>query len=274
MSTTSDRDYILGTHDEEVLRLGLQHRVWRPAVLECWQKAGITMGKRVLDVGAGPGYAAVDLAEIVGPTGEVVATERSHNFAQVMKETCRRRGLDHVRIHELDLMVGDLPDGPFDFSWCRWVATFVSDPALLLQKLASVLPGGGVAIFHEYAHYTTWRFSPRRRNLEIFAQRVSESWRAAGGEPDIALNLPPLLVQNGFTVRSAIPLIFCVRPKDYIWQLPAAFIDSGPARLQELGHVGSEFVASVRKEFAEAAADEHSLMLTPLVLEIIAEKRR
>src|SRR6266496_2004890 len=90
----TERDYVLGTHDEELERLGLQHRVWRPAVLDCWQKAGITLGKRVLDVGAGPGYATVDLAEIVGPTGEVVALERSKNFVRAMREACR------VRAHE------------------------------------------------------------------------------------------------------------------------------------------------------------------------------
>src|SRR5439155_11319771 len=71
-----DRDYLLGTHEEELARLGLQHRVWRPVVLDCWQRAGMTVGKRVLDVGAGPGYAAVDLAEIVGPTGKVIVLER------------------------------------------------------------------------------------------------------------------------------------------------------------------------------------------------------
>jgi hypothetical protein len=49
-----DRDYVLGTHNEELARLGLQHRVWRPVVLDCWQRAGITVGKRVLDVGRGP----------------------------------------------------------------------------------------------------------------------------------------------------------------------------------------------------------------------------
>jgi hypothetical protein len=49
----TERDYVLGTYDEEIARLGLQHRVWRPVVLECWQKAGITVGSRVLDVGAG-----------------------------------------------------------------------------------------------------------------------------------------------------------------------------------------------------------------------------
>src|SRR5205085_5527349 len=70
-SCMSEKDYVLGTHDEELIRLGLQHRVWRPIVLDCWQRAGITIGKRVLDLGAGPGYAALDLAEIVGFSGEV-----------------------------------------------------------------------------------------------------------------------------------------------------------------------------------------------------------
>jgi len=46
----TDRDYVLGTHDEELARLGLQHRVWCPVVLDCWQRAGLTVGKRVLDV--------------------------------------------------------------------------------------------------------------------------------------------------------------------------------------------------------------------------------
>src|SRR5213592_1014975 len=93
---TMDRDYVLGTHNEELARLGLQHRVWRPVVLDCWQKAGITVGKRILDLGAGPGYATVDLAEIVGPSGEVVALERSGNFVNAMRESIRRRGLTNV----------------------------------------------------------------------------------------------------------------------------------------------------------------------------------
>src|SRR6267142_3617442 len=106
----TDRDYVLGTHDEELARLGLQHRVWRPVVLNCWQRVGITVGKRVLDLGAGPGYAAIDLAEIVGPPGEVVALERSQNFVRAMESTGRARSLTNVKVHELDLMKGDLPN--------------------------------------------------------------------------------------------------------------------------------------------------------------------
>src|SRR5438552_7320138 len=80
---TMDRDYVLGTHNEELARLGLQHRVWRPVVLDCWQRAGITVGKRVLDVGAGPGYATGDLAEIVGPTGQVVALRSEEHTSEL-----------------------------------------------------------------------------------------------------------------------------------------------------------------------------------------------
>src|SRR5881296_4006491 len=97
----AERDYVLGTHEEELARLGLQHRVWRPVALDCWQRAGITVGKRVLDVGAGPGYAAIDLAEIVGPTGGVVALERSRNFIKALQEMMRTRSLPNVRIHEI-----------------------------------------------------------------------------------------------------------------------------------------------------------------------------
>jgi SAM-dependent methyltransferase len=269
----SERDYVLGTHDEEIARLGLQHRVWRPVVLDCWEKAGITVGSRVLDVGAGPGYATVDLAEIVGPKGGVVAIERSGKFVRSMEEACRVRSLTNVRIHELDLMTDDLPAGHYDFSWCRWVLSFVSDPALLIKKIGGVLRTGGFALFHEYADYATWRFAPSRPHQQKFVERVMQSWRDAGGKADIALDLPPLLSENGFVVRSATPRIFCVRPSDYMWQWPAAFIESGPARLKEMDIADEQFAEKLRAELREAEKEPNSLLLTPLVLEIVAEKR-
>jgi SAM-dependent methyltransferase len=268
----TERDYVLGTHEEEVARLGLQHRIWRPVVLDCWQKAGITIGSRVLDVGAGPGYAAADLAEIVGPTGKVFAAERSANFVRALEERRRARSLDNIDVHELDLMNDDLPEGPYDFSWCRWVASFVTDPALLIRKLAGVMRPGSVAIFHEYAHYLTWRFVPRLPNQERFAQEVKASWAATGGKADIGLDLPLYLAQNGFAVRSAIPRIYCVGPTDYMWQWPASFIGIGLARLQELGRIDAAFAQKVQREIDEASANPDSLLITPLVLEIVAER--
>ena len=38
----TETDYVLGTHDEEIARLGIQHQVWRPYMLDAWSRAGIT----------------------------------------------------------------------------------------------------------------------------------------------------------------------------------------------------------------------------------------
>jgi SAM-dependent methyltransferase len=268
----AERDYVLGTHEEELARLGVQHRVWRPVALDCWQRAGITVGKRVLDVGAGPGYAAIDLAEIVGPTGEVVAVERSQNFIRAMETTCRERSLINVKICELDLMQDELPNDDYDFLWSRWVVSFVNDPSLLIKKIGGVMPGGSVAIFHEYGHYETWRFFPRLPMHERFREHVITTWRESGGEPDGALQLPGLLAENGFLIRSATPHIFCLRPSDYMWQWPVTFIETYLERLIEMGRIDHKLAKQVRTALAKAEKNPNVSMLTPLVLEIIAEK--
>ena len=57
-----------------------------------------------------------------------------------------------------------------------------------------------------------------------------------------------------------------------MWEWPAAFIQSAPARLQELGKVDQAFVDKLRAGFDEAAKNPNSVIVTPLVLEIVAEK--
>ncbi|HJZ90866.1 MAG TPA: methyltransferase domain-containing protein [Gemmataceae bacterium] len=272
MSSTVDRDYLLGTQDQELARLGVQHRVWRPTVLNCWKRAGITVGSRVIDVGAGPGFATVDLAEIVGPGGAVVAVERSAKFVEAAAASCRQRRLTNVRFHELDLMTDPVPARDMDAAWCRWVACFVSSPQLLVEKIAAALRPGGVAIFHEYVDYASWQLLPPRPALAEFVREVMASWRATGGEPDIAPALVGHLADAGFVIREAVPRVFCVRPRDYAWRWASTFTEVYPDRLVELGRVDAAWATRVRQEFRSAEADPRTIMITPMVLEIIAER--
>jgi ubiquinone/menaquinone biosynthesis C-methylase UbiE len=267
-----ERDYVLGTHDSEVERLGLQHRVWQTTVLDCWRRAGIKAGSRVLDVGAGPGYATLDLAELVGPKGEVIALERSSRFVEFGKAACLKRGLNHVRWFELDLMAEPLPAENMDAAWCRWVASFVSKPDMLVARIARAVKPGGIAIFHEYVDYDTFRLVPPSPAVEEFKQHVGASWRANGGEPDIARQLPTMLAAHGFKIRSATPKIFCARPGEELWSWPASWIKINSRRLQELKQVDEAWVRALDQELAAAEANPNALLLTPLVLEIIAEK--
>ena len=68
-----EKEYVLGTHDEEIARLRLQHRVWRPRATDAWLRAGFTTGQTLIDLGCGPGYASIDLAEIVGSSGRIIS---------------------------------------------------------------------------------------------------------------------------------------------------------------------------------------------------------
>ena len=267
----TERDYVLGTHDAEIERLGLQHRVWRPRALEAWRRGGVTAGQTVIDVGAGPGFATLDLAEIVGPAGRVIAVERSARFLSALDARARALGVANVSTNEADLL--DLPpmDAVADALWCRWVLCFVADPRAALRRMLAMLKPGGTAIFHEYADYRSWRFAPRRPALERYVDAVMTSWRATGGEPDIALDLAGWLAAEGLSVEVR-PIIDAVAPSSDIWRWPASFVESGSARLVELGYLAAGDSDAVRRELAAASADPASLMITPLVLELIARR--
>lgn len=172
MSQTSERDYVLGTHDEEIDRLGLQHRVWRPRALDAWTRAGFTQGQTLLDVGCGPGFATVDLAEIVGPSGRVIALDRSRRFLDALELALQRRGIGNVERHEQDLDEERFPDVQADGAWGRWVFAFVTRPRDLLARVARALKPGGVLVLHEYCDYRTWRLAPRSAEHEEFVSMV------------------------------------------------------------------------------------------------------
>jgi SAM-dependent methyltransferase len=264
----TERDYVLGTHDEEVERLGLQHRVWRSRALDAWRRAGFAAGQTLLDVGAGPGYASLDLADIVGETGRVVAFERSARFLDVL----RSRGSGRIESVEIDLDADDLPHRAADGAWVRWVFAFVKKPRALAGKLRDALRPGAALVIHEYFHYATWRFTPRLASFEEFVDAVMDSWRAGGGEPDIGLDLPRFLEEEGFTIRELRPIIDVIAPGNGVWEWPRTFFHVGLDRLVQLGRLDAARADGVREQFAAAEAAPHTRMTTPAVMEIIATR--
>ena len=186
----SEKDYVLGTHDAEIERLGLQHRVWLPRASAAWRRAGFTAGQTLLDVGCGPGYAALDLAGIVGPGGRVIALDRSRRFLDALEAAARARAVSNIEAYELDLDEQAIPVTGADGAWSRWVYAFVRRPRLLLERVVAALRPGGTMVLHEYVDYRAWRLSPRSDVFEGFVSEVMASWRADGGEPDIGLELP------------------------------------------------------------------------------------
>ena len=115
--------------------------MWRSRTLAAWQTAELAAGQTVLDVGCGPGFASLDLAELVGANGRVLAMDKSERFLACLEATCHERGIDNIIVCRADFDAGEFPDARADRAWCRWVLSFVKDPRTVLACVAeSLLP--------------------------------------------------------------------------------------------------------------------------------------
>ncbi len=267
-----DRSYVIGTHDAEIARLGVQHRVWRASVLDFWRLGGMTEGMTVIDAGCGPGHATLDLAEIVGPAGRVIALERSRRFLDALEEQARRRGLSNIRTVETDLADFDWESVSADILWCRWVLAFVPDPAPVVRGMARALKPGSVALFHEYYDYASWRLAPHSALFEDYVARIIARWRATGGEPDIALQLPSFLAEAGLAVEATRPVVFAAAMTDFASRWPMGFAREYLPSMVENGGVTADEARAIAGTLSDYEANPNARVITPGVLQIRARK--
>jgi protein-L-isoaspartate(D-aspartate) O-methyltransferase len=72
-------------------------------------------GQKVLEIGAGSGYHAAVVANMIGPTGHVYTVERIHALVELAERNIRLAGLaDRVTVVEGDGSKGDPEHAPYD----------------------------------------------------------------------------------------------------------------------------------------------------------------
>jgi SAM-dependent methyltransferase len=269
VTTTNEREYVLGTHDDEVSRLGLQHRLWRSHAEAAWERAGIGPGSRVLDLGCGPGWATIDLAHLVGPTGKVLAVERSRRFLDRVEASVREQQLTNVQTIETDADELDLPAGSLDAVWVRWVFSFLEHRERVLERLARALRRGGVLVAHEYVSYGGMRLAPRHDAFAKVVAATQESWRRRGGEPDVGLVLPGLAARHGIHVRELVPITRIARPGSALWAWPETFFKSYVSTLVSGGFLSDGDRLAFEEDWAASARDPSAFVVCPTVLEYV-----
>ncbi|MBV8903919.1 MAG: methyltransferase domain-containing protein [Acidobacteriia bacterium] len=268
----TENEYVLGTHDQEIARLGVQHCAWRTRALAAWERAGIGPSQTILDVGCGPGYASLDLAEIAGPSGHVVAIDKSERFLYVLASRGMQRDLHNIMTQRVDLEAGEFAQIHADHIWCRWVLCFLKNARDVVAQMAAALKPGGSMILHEYFDYATWRAAPSCPELDEYVRAVMDSWHANGGEPDISVQLPCWLEELGFELRHTRPLLEIVESDSMLWAWLRTFINVGRERLVELGCITRGDADRIWNAFIAFEAKPGSRMFTPAMLEIIARR--
>ena len=136
-------------------------------------------GERLLEVGPGTGYYTLDVAERLGPDGELEVFDVQREMLDHTMRRAGERGLINISATEGDAQALPYPDASFDGAYLVTVLGEIPDQDAALAQLRRVLKPGGRLVVGELAgdpHYV--RFSALRARAESAGLEFE---RRAGG---------------------------------------------------------------------------------------------
>jgi SAM-dependent methyltransferase len=272
MNARKKKEYALGTHDAEIVRLGIQHKLWSASAFACWERAGISAGKNVLDIGCGPGYTSYDLAGLVAPAGKVIAIDESARFVEHLRERLRTDQGVPIDPRVGDVQKLELSPKSLDAAYQRWVLCFVKSPEAVIRGVAKALKPGGVFAIQDYLQYEGVLLSPRSEAFIHFMDVVSRAWNERGGDTRVGMKLPGLLAKHGLNPREIRPLHRVARPDSQLWRWPAIFIETYAPKLVEEGRLTTDEHAALVRDWRERTNNPNAFFCSPPMIEIIAVK--
>jgi ubiquinone/menaquinone biosynthesis C-methylase UbiE len=153
-----------------------------------WQKPDAVIaalklrpGERIADVGCGPGYFTLPLAEAVGPTGVVWAVDIKAEMLDRLREHIAESGSSNIKPHLVPEHDPQLPPGEVDTVFIVDTYHHFSNRSDYVSKLRRALaPGGRIVIIDFIPKSREERgFGPR---LEMQLERATVDREMAGSK--------------------------------------------------------------------------------------------
>ena len=199
----SERDaaYAFGDSAPASERLALVARIFAPSTRSLLARLPARSGRRVLDVGCGPGHTTRLLAEVCGDA-HVIGLDRSEVFLAEARRDAGPRGPSFVHA---DVTTPPLPHAPADVVYARYVLSHLGERAAILRGWFEALVPDGVLVMEEpewieaaedvlrrYLQITSGLMAARGGELYV-GRELGAMARALGGRvlhDDIALVSP------------------------------------------------------------------------------------
>jgi SAM-dependent methyltransferase len=191
--------YVIRGGPEGRERLRALARLLAPTTDALFDRIGIAIDARCLDVGCGGGDVTVALASRV-PDGRVLGTDLDDVQLDLARGEAEAARLANIEYRVADVMAPPGADdlGAYDVVYVRFVLTHLPDPAAALANITAQLAPGGVLIVEDIdfrGHFCDPDVPAFWRMVDWYTRAV----RARGCDPDIGPRLPGLLRRAGLT---------------------------------------------------------------------------
>lgn len=119
---------------------------------------GVPQEGKVLDLGTGPGYVAIEVARLLQGTGcQVIGLDLSEAMLALAAENAQRESLEAmISWRKGDAKAMPFEDGDFDLVVCNDSLHHWEDPVRVFDEIARVLKEGGQCLVHDSKRLNKW----------------------------------------------------------------------------------------------------------------------
>lgn len=171
-------------------RLGALSAVFDPGTIRHLEERGLSQGWNCLEVGGGGGTIVRWLAEKVGPTGSVLATDLD---TRLLDDLVRA----NVEVRRHDICRDPLPEGVFDLAHARLVLEHVADKQGALRRMAAAIKPGGWIVIEDF-EVPPLHEASEHENYPKIVRVMRDVLHAAVGDSRFGRSLGARLRELGF----------------------------------------------------------------------------
>lgn len=213
--------------------------------------------------GGGGGTVASWLAERVGPSGRVVATDLDTRFLKQL-------GFDNLEVRTSNIEQDPLGTAEFDLVHTRLVLMHVHNRERAIAHLLDALKPGGHLLIEEPDFSVMRETHPSVPTVDQVMQVVLEAFSAAGADARYGLAVPAMLRRAGATdvvSDGELSLIEFGTPRA---EAVALLFENVGTRLVERGLLAAELLAEAVDAVRTPAS---TVMCSPLILSTRARRK-
>jgi SAM-dependent methyltransferase len=185
-------------------RLRLMSDLLDPSSRFHLERIGVAAGWHCLEIGAGNGSLSQWLAQRVGPTGHIVATDIRPDLMEGIAG-------GNLEVRKFDVVRDEPPDAPYDLVAIRALLHHLPERRAVVTRMARWLKPGGWLFIQEPDFYPTWTVGPPSQKhfweqfirwadshqIDYYVGRKIPAWVQAEGLLDICSEGHAILYNGG-----------------------------------------------------------------------------